>query len=104
MIKKLLLVGDKPMPEMYSRQPRLTYIACGTFAKNKENIKKKKKKLRRSIYIYQDKLDKACFQHDVSYGDFKDLLRRTVSNKELADKAFNIAKTPKIDGYQRDLF
>ena len=43
MIKKLLLVGDKPMPEMYSRQPRLTYIACGTFAKNKENIKKKKK-------------------------------------------------------------
>ena len=43
MIKKFLLAGDKPMPEMYSRQPRLTYTACGTFAKNKENIKKTQK-------------------------------------------------------------
>ena len=51
MIKKLLLVGDKPMPEMYSRQPRLTYIACGTFAKNKENIKKNKKTQEINIHL-----------------------------------------------------
>ena len=37
------------------------------------------------------------------YGDFKDLTRRTASDKILRDKAFNIAKNPKYDGYQRDL-
>ena len=34
---------------------------------------------------------------------FKDLNRRTVSDKILRDKAFNIAKNPKDDGYQRGL-
>ena len=34
---------------------------------------------------------------------FKDLKRRTFSDKVLKDKAFNIAKNPKYDGYQRDL-
>ena len=38
---------------------------------------------------------------DVSYGDFKDLARRTASDKVLRDKAFNIAKNRKYDGYQR---
>ena len=37
------------------------------------------------------------------YGDFKDLKRRTASDKILRDKAFNIAKNPKYDGYQRGL-
>ena len=35
------------------------------------------------------------------YGDFKDLTRITVSDKILREKAFNIAKNPKHDGYQR---
>ena len=48
-------------------------------------------------------MDKACFQHDMAYGDFKDLARRTASDKVLRDKAFNIAKNPKYDGYQRGL-
>ena len=39
----------------------------------------------------------------MAYGDFKDLKRRTASNKILRDKAFNIAKNPKYDGYQRGL-
>ena len=43
-------------------------------------------------YIYQNKLDKDCFKHDQDYWDFKDLPRRTVSDKLLLDKAFNIAK------------
>ena len=34
------------------------------------------------------------------YGDFKDLTRRTTSDKILRDKVFNIAKNPKYDGYQ----
>ena len=37
----------------------------------------------------------------MAYGDFKDLARRTASDKILRDKAFNIAKNPKYDGYQR---
>ena len=43
----------------------------------------------------------ACFQHDMAYGDFKVLTRRTTSDKVLRDKTFNIAKNPKYDGYQR---
>ena len=56
-----------------------------------------------SRYIYQNEPDKVCFQHDIAYGDFKDLSRRTAFDKLLRDKAFNIAKTPKYDGYQRGL-
>ena len=40
-------------------------------------------------------LDKACFQHDMVYGNFKDLTRRTASDKILHEKAFNIAKNLK---------
>ena len=39
----------------------------------------------------------------MAYGDFKDLNRRTFSDRVLRDKAFNIAKDPKYDGYQRGL-
>ena len=39
----------------------------------------------------------------MAYGDFEDLARRTASDKVLRDKAFNIAKNPKHDGYQRGL-
>ena len=54
-------------------------------------------------YICRNELDKACFQHDMAYGDFKDLARRTQSDKVLKDKAFEIASNPKYDGYQRGL-
>ena len=39
----------------------------------------------------------------MAYRDFKDLKRRTFSDKFLRDKAFNIANNPKYDGYQRRL-
>ena len=90
------------MPEMHLRQPEFTYGACGLFTKNKGRIKKING-TRDSRYIYQNKLDKACFQHDMAYGDFKDLTRRTASDKLLRNKAFNIAKNPKYDGYERGL-
>ena len=54
-------------------------------------------------YIYKNELGKACFQHDMAFGDFKDLARRTASDTILRDKAFNIDKKPKYDGYQRGL-
>ena len=61
---------------------------------------RKKKETGDSRYIYQNELDKACFQHDMAYGDFKDLTRRTASDKILRDKVFIIAENPKYDGYQ----
>ena len=39
----------------------------------------------------------------MTYGDFKYLTRRTASDKILRNKAFNIAKNPKYDGYKRGL-
>ena len=39
----------------------------------------------------------------MAHGDFKDLKRRTASDKVLGDIAFDIAKNPKYDGYQRGL-
>ena len=76
-VNKFLLVGDKFMPEIHLRQPGFTYSACGPFTKNKERIQKFKD----TSYIYKNDLDKACFQHDMAYGDFKDLDRRTFSDK-----------------------
>ena len=64
---------------------------------------KKKNNTGDSRYVYQNELNKACFQHDMAYRDFKDLNRRTFANKVLCDKAFNIAKDPKYDGYQHGL-
>ena len=53
--------------------------------------------------MFKNELDKACFQHDMAYGDFKDLERRTAFHKVLRDKVLNIAKNPKYDGYQGGL-
>ena len=98
-VNNFLLVGDKFMPEMHLKQPGLTYSACGPFTKNRERIQKFKETGNTS-YIYKNELDKACFQHDMAYGDFKDITRRTASDKISRDKAFNIAKNPKYHGYR----
>ena len=90
------------MPEMHWRQPRFMYSASATFTKNKEQIKKFKETWD-SRYIYLNELDKACFQHDMAYGNFKNLNRRTFADNILHDKAFNIVKDPKYDGYQKIL-
>ena len=76
-INKFLLAGDKYMPEMHLKQPGFTYSASGPFTKNKERIQKFKQ-TGDSRYIYRNELYKACFQHDMAYGDFKDLAKRTV--------------------------
>ena len=74
------------MPEMHLKQPGITYTACGSFTKIKKRIQKFKGTGDTS-YIYKNELDKACFQHDMTYWDFKDLKRRTASDKRLRDKA-----------------
>ena len=87
---------------MHLREPGLTYSACGPFTKNNERIRKIKE-TGDPRYIYQNELDKACFQNDMAYGDFKDLNRKAVADNILRDKTFNIAKNPKYDGYHRGL-
>ena len=101
-VNKFLLVGDKFMPEMHLKQPGFTYSACGPFTKNKERIQKFKE-TGNTDYIYKNKLDKACFQHDMAYGAFKNLAKRTIADKVWRDKAFKIASDQKYDGYQRGL-
>ena len=53
--------------------------------------------------IYNNELDKACFVHDAAYSDSEDLTKRTVADKILKNKVFDIAKDPKYDVYQRGL-
>ena len=90
------------MPEMHLIQPGFVYSVCGPFTKNKERIQKFKE-TGDTNYIYKNELDKVCFQHDMAYGDFKDLPKRTAADKVLRDKAFKIASDEKYDGYQRGL-
>ena len=101
-INKFSLAGDKFMPEMHLRQPGFTYSVCGPFTKNKERIKKFML-TGNTDFIYKNKLDKACFQHDMDYAKAKNLVKRTQSDNVLTDKAFKIASDPKYDGYQRGL-
>ena len=102
-INKFLLAGDKFIPEMHLRAPIVgIYSACGPFTKNKERIQRFLETRNRSV-IFKNKLDEACLQHDMAFGDFKDLKRRTQSDKILKDKDFAIASNPKYDGYQRRL-
>ena len=68
-LNKLLLVGDKLMPEIHLRKPVLiSSSAFRPLTKNEERIKK-------------SKLDKPCFQYDMAFGDFKDLSLISVSDK-----------------------
>ena len=101
-INKFLLAGDKFMPEMHLRQPQFTYSACRPFTKHKQRIQKFKE-TGDTNYIYKNELHKACFAHDAAYSASKNLTKRTIADKILRDKAFNIAKDTKYDGYQRGL-
>ena len=91
------------MTETHLKKPGFTYNACGPFTKNKEWVKQFKEKWD-SRYFYQNELDKGCFQHDMAYGDylnvfilFKDLNRKTATDKVLRNKVFNIVKNLKHD-------
>ena len=90
------------MPKMHLKQPGFTYSACWLFTKNQAIIQKFKG-TGDTKYIYKNEIDKACFQHDMAYRDFKDLAKKTASDNVLRGKAFNLAKNPKYDRYQKGL-
>ena len=68
---------------MHLRQPGFTYISCAPFTKNnkKKQKKRREKETGDSRSIYQNKLDKVCFQHDMACGNFKELNRRAAADK-----------------------
>ena len=102
LINKFLLAGDKFMPEIHLKQPQFTYSACGPFTRHEERIQKFKE-TGDTNYVFKNQLDKACFVHDAAYSDSKDLTKRTIADKNLKNRPFDIAKDPKYDGYQRGL-
>ena len=73
------------------------------YEKQNKNTKIKKKKIEDLRYIYQNELDKACFQHNMAYDAYKDLPVRTTSDKLLCNKASVVASDLNYDGYQRGL-
>ena len=79
-VNKLLLALDKFMSEMHLKKPGFTYSACDPFTRNKERIENFME-TENTDFIYKNKLDKACFEHDMAYGKSKDLTKRTQSDK-----------------------
>ena len=72
-VNKFFLAGDRFMPEMHLKQPRITYSASGLVTENKERIQKLK------------------------------IQKWTASDKSSWNKSFNIVTNPTYDRYQRGL-
>ena len=96
------MTGDKFMSELHLKLPGFTYSACGPFTKHRERIQKFRETSNLK-HLYRNKLDKAWFAHDAVYSDSKDSAKRTISDNILKDKAYEIARNRKYDGYQRAL-
>ena len=86
---KYFLTEDRFLPEMHLKQSRFIYDNfLWQFLKRKEEFKNLYKQEIQIIFIRND-LDKDCFQHDMAYGKYKYLTKRTESDKVLRDKASN---------------
>ena len=101
-IKTFLLTEEKFMPALHLKQPGLTYSACGPFTKHRERIQKFRE-TGNFKHLYRDELKKVCFARDEAYSDSKDLAKRTISDKILKDRAYEIARNRGYGGYQRSL-
>ena len=96
------MAGDKFMPELHLKQPGLIYSASGPSTKHRERIQKFRE-TDDLKHLQRNELDKARFAHDAAYSDSKDLVKITISDKILKDRAYVIARNRKYDGYQRAL-
>ena len=90
------------MPELHLKQQGFTYSACGPFTKHRERIQKFRD-TGNLKHLYRNELDKAWFAHDAEYSDSKYLGNRTISDAILKNRAYEIARNCKYDGYQRVL-
>ena len=101
-INEFLLTGDRFMLELHLQQPGFTNSACGPFTKYHGKIKKFTE-TGHLKQLYRNELNKVCFTHDPAYSDSKDLAKRTISDKILKERAYEIARNRGCDGYQRAL-
>ena len=101
-VNKFLSTGDKFIPELHLRHPEFTYCTCRPFTNHRQRIQKFRVTGDLN-YICKDKLDKNCCADDAAYSDSKDLAKRTISDKTLKEKAYEIAINHKYDGYQTGL-
>ena len=83
------MTKDKFLSELHLTQPGFTYCACRPFTKHHEIIQKFRK-TGNLKHLYRNELGKACFAHDATYSDSKDLAKKTISNKILKDRAYEI--------------
>ena len=88
------MTGEKFMPQLHLKQ--------SGFAKDCKRIKKFRK-TGNLKQLYWNGLHKACLAHDAAYSDSKYLAKRTISDKILKNRAYEIARNCKYDGYQRAL-
>ena len=65
-VNKLLLAGDKFMPELHLRPPGFTYSVCGPFTKYCERIQKFRE-IGNFKHLCRNELDKVCFARDAAY-------------------------------------
>ena len=100
--KQILLYGDKCIAELHLKQPGFIYSACRQFTKHHERIKTFRE-TGHLKHLYRNELYKPCFGHDPGYSDSEDLAKITISDKVLREKAYEIIKNPKYDGYLRAL-
>ena len=89
-LNNFLPAQDKFMLEIQLKRPRFSCSACRPSTKNKERMQNQRRK---SFNISE--------RTDIASGDFKDLSRKTTSDKTLLYKALNIAKKPESDGYPK---
>ena len=92
---KFLLTGDKFMPKLHLKQPGFTFSACGPFIKHRERIQKFRE-TGDLKHVYKNELDKAGFAHDAVCSASKDLAKRTIPDKILKDRAYEIDKKNRI--------
>ena len=100
-INTFLLAGDIFIPELHLVDP-IVKKYNGPFTKHTQRIQDLLNTGKLS-YVYKNGLDKACFQHDMTYNKFKDLEKRTQSNTVLKSKALKIASNLKYNDYERGL-
>ena len=94
------MTGNKHISKLHLKQPGFTYSACGSFTKHEIHKFRETCNLK---HLYRNELEQACFAHDTAYSDSKDLGKRTISDKVLQDRAFEIARNRNYDGHQREL-
>ena len=98
-INKFLFTGEKFKSELHLNKPEFTYSACGPFTKHRERIQKFRETSNLK-HLFGNKLDKSCFAHDAACSYSKDLAKRTISDKILKDRTYEIARNCGYDGYQ----